>query len=75
MIARHGSRYPTTNSSVYKFGTSLASTIKKGTYNFSGDLSFLNSWNYNLGAEILVPIGRREWVFKAETPLLVMNLL
>ena len=66
MISRHGSRYPTTNSSVYKFGTSLASTIKTSAYNFTGDLSFLNSWSYKLGAEILVPIGRQEQVLAAE---------
>ena len=29
---------------------------------FTGALSFLNSWSYNLGAEILVARGRQEYV-------------
>jgi hypothetical protein len=24
--------------------------------------SFLNTWTYGLGAEILVPVGRQEWL-------------
>ncbi|KAL8724074.1 MAG: hypothetical protein Q9181_006998, partial [Wetmoreana brouardii] len=61
VLHRHGSRYPTTGAGAQKFGTALASQIKAGTAgNFTGALSFLNSWSYKLGAEILVPVGRQE---------------
>ena len=60
MIHRHGSRYPTTGDAVSTFGKALESLISKGTTNFTGALSFLNSWSYGLGAEILVPNGRQE---------------
>ncbi|MCJ1350130.1 MAG: hypothetical protein MMC33_000111 [Icmadophila ericetorum] len=59
MIARHGSRYPTSNSSVQVFGETIQSTVKNGT-KFTGNLTFLNDWSYKLGAEILVPVGRKE---------------
>ena len=61
MISRHGSRYPTSSSSQ----AALAKTIQNATaagYKFIGDLSFLNTWSYQLGAEILVPKGRQEFV-------------
>lgn len=31
-----------------------------GGWNASGDLSFLNSWTYKLGEEILTPFGRQQ---------------
>lgn len=31
-----------------------------GKANFTGELSFLNAWTYQLGAEILVPVGKQE---------------
>ena len=61
MLSRHGSRYPTTNSSQFKVGQTIATAKRNGT-KFSGALSFLNTWEYSLGAEILVPIGRQESV-------------
>ncbi|KAL9587999.1 MAG: hypothetical protein Q9203_003182 [Teloschistes exilis] len=61
VLHRHGSRYPTSGSGVSKFGVALASQVKAGTAgNFTGALSFLNSWSYKLGSEILVPVGRQE---------------
>ncbi|MCJ1381290.1 hypothetical protein MMC17_004400 [Xylographa soralifera] len=59
MLSRHGSRYPTTNSSQQKLGASIKNATSMGA-KFTGQLSFLNSWSYNLGAEILVPKGRQE---------------
>ena len=60
-LQRHGSRYPTTGAPVQKFGSALTALIKNGSAgNFTGALSFVNQWSYNLGAEILVPIGRQE---------------
>ncbi|KAL8631162.1 hypothetical protein Q9189_003102 [Teloschistes chrysophthalmus] len=61
VLHRHGSRYPTSGAGVSKFGVALAAQIKAGTAgNFTGALSFLNSWSYKLGSEILVPVGRQE---------------
>ncbi|KAL8792347.1 MAG: hypothetical protein Q9195_005050 [Heterodermia aff. obscurata] len=59
-LHRHGSRYPTTNASAEKFGKTLTGLIHAGTVNFTGALSFLNTWSYQLGDEILVPVGRQE---------------
>ena len=59
MLSRHGSRYPTSNSSQFKLGATLKNATTTGT-EFTGALSFLNTWNFNLGAEILVPKGRQE---------------
>ena len=61
MLARHGSRYPTGGSGVAKFSTSLVQAVKNGSASFSGELAFLNNWEYGLGSEILVPIGRQEY--------------
>jgi len=58
MLSRHGSRYPTLNSSVEYFGDRLAAAA--GKFKAKGPLAFLNDWKYQLGAEILVPKGRQE---------------
>ena len=60
MLHRHGSRYPTGSSPVASFGSKLANITANGTAKWSGELSFLNSWKYQLGAEILVARGRQE---------------
>lgn len=60
MLHRHGSRYPTTGAAVQKTGTQLANLTAKGNTSFTGQLSFLNTWSYGLGAEILVAVGRQE---------------
>ena len=62
MLSRHGARYPTTGSGA----TVLAARIHNATtgiipnVTFTGALSFLNTWTYKLGAEILVPVGKQE---------------
>ena len=48
VIHRHGSRYPTTDAGVQKFGEAVSKSIKAGA-KFSGELSFLNNWTYELG--------------------------
>lgn len=58
MLSRHGSRYPTSGSGAANFGQKI--TNATGKANFTGDLSFLNTWTYRLGAEILVPVGKQE---------------
>nr|XP_031863805.1 uncharacterized protein CI109_000447 [Kwoniella shandongensis]KAA5530877.1 hypothetical protein CI109_000447 [Kwoniella shandongensis] len=57
-LQRHGARYPTS----YPEGPgALASRLKAATgWKASGALSFLNEWNYKLGAEILTPFGRSQ---------------
>ena len=58
VLHRHGSRYPTTRSNVVGFGERIANAT--GKLKATDALSFLNSWSYQLGAEILVPVGRQE---------------
>lgn len=60
VLHRHGSRYPTSNSSVQFFGQKIPLLVANGTANFTGALSFLNTWTYKLGAEVLVPVGHKE---------------
>jgi hypothetical protein len=60
VLHRHGARYPTGTSSVANFGSKIHNITSNGTAKWSGDLSFLNGWKYNLGAEILVARGRQE---------------
>ncbi|KAL9620626.1 MAG: hypothetical protein Q9160_004880 [Pyrenula sp. 1 TL-2023] len=60
VLHRHGSRYPTGDSTVARFGSLIHNITANGTAQFTGSLTFLNSWSYKLGAEILVPRGRQE---------------
>ena len=60
VLHRHGARYPTGDSSVSTFGSKLHNITVNGTAKWTGELSFLNSWRYTLGAEILVARGRQE---------------
>lgn len=52
MLHRHGSRYPTTGSGASTFGKRFATN--QSSVNFTGELSFLNTWTYKLGAEVSV---------------------
>ncbi|KAJ8612750.1 hypothetical protein MRB53_037326 [Persea americana] len=55
MLSRHGSRYPTSTSTIVsKFVNAT------GKLNATGPLSFLNTWTYKLGEQILTPLGRSE---------------
>jgi hypothetical protein len=58
MLHRHGSRYPTTGSGAPTTGQKIINAT--GQFNATGALSFLNTWTYKLGAEILVPVGKQE---------------
>lgn len=58
MISRHGSRYSTVSSGPQSLGQKVYNSA--GNFNATGALSFLNTWKYGLGAEILVPIGKQE---------------
>lgn len=58
MLSRHGSRYPTTGPGVQEFGENIKNAA--GAFTATGALSFLNTWSYKLGAEMLVPLGHQE---------------
>ncbi|MCJ1471081.1 hypothetical protein MMC07_009729 [Pseudocyphellaria aurata] len=60
MLHRHASRYASVNSSSEKLGRGLVQAVKDGA-KFSGKLSFLNTFTYGLGVEVLVPIGQQEY--------------
>jgi hypothetical protein len=61
LLHRHGARYPTTGGgpSVFAAAVNSAANSTQGL-NATGPLSFLNTWTYNLGAEILTPFGRKQ---------------
>ncbi|KAL4895637.1 histidine phosphatase superfamily [Aspergillus ambiguus] len=59
MIHRHGSRYPTSGDAVSDLENRVSELIQGGT-KFLGDLSFLNSWKYELGKEELTALGRQQ---------------
>ncbi|XAO23465.1 hypothetical protein I312_102243 [Cryptococcus bacillisporus CA1280] len=59
LLYRHGARYPTSGAGPSTFAAKLATaTAQGGGFNATGDLSFLNTWTYKLGAELLTPFGR-----------------
>ncbi|KAI7666500.1 phosphoglycerate mutase-like protein [Hortaea werneckii] len=62
MLSRHGARYPTTGSGAPMLAEKITNytTGVLGDVEFTGPLSFLNKWQYQLGAEILVPVGKQE---------------
>lgn len=59
MIHRHGSRYPTTGNPVITFHDRISELLGNGT-RFTGDLEFLNEWQYGLGTEELTALGRQQ---------------
>ena len=59
-LSRHGSRYPASGSGVQSLGQKIQNLTSNGTAKFTGELAFLNTFKYSLGAEILVPQGRAE---------------
>ncbi|PPQ62978.1 hypothetical protein CVT24_006084, partial [Panaeolus cyanescens] len=60
LVHRHGARYPTGDAGTGQFATNIHGAAQNGTFSASGDLSFLNTWTYKLGAEILTPFGRSQ---------------
>ena len=57
-LYRHGARYPTSGSAPTTFSAKIENATVHGGINATGPLSFLNSWTYKLGAELLTPFGR-----------------
>ncbi|KIV97146.1 hypothetical protein PV10_00928 [Exophiala mesophila] len=60
LLHRHGSRYPTGSASVAVFGQKIYHLTTNKTASWSGELSFLQNWKYQLGAETLVTRGHQE---------------
>lgn len=64
MLSRHGARYPTVGAGAQVLAEKITE-YQEGfpirSY-FTDELSFLNDWKYQLGNEILVPIGKQESV-------------
>lgn len=60
LLHRHGARYPTADSSVSNFAAKIHTTASTPGFTASGPASFLNTWKYKLGAEILTPFGRSQ---------------
>ncbi|WRT67489.1 uncharacterized protein IL334_004461 [Kwoniella shivajii] len=59
LLYRHGARYPTSGAAPSTFAAKLANATKQnGGFKASGEIDFLNSWTYKLGAELLTPFGR-----------------
>ncbi|KAL7420096.1 hypothetical protein Q5752_005061 [Cryptotrichosporon argae] len=58
LLYRHGARYPTTGAAPSAFAARLAAEVAAGGFASWGELEFLNSWTYKLGAELLTPFGR-----------------
>ncbi len=57
-LQRHGARYPTTQADG---PAGIAARLKaNGGWKTSGELEFLNDWEYKLGAEVLTPFGRQQ---------------
>ncbi|ORY54885.1 histidine phosphatase superfamily [Leucosporidium creatinivorum] len=58
---RHGARYPTTGAAPSTFASKVQNaSIAEGGFSASGELEFLKSWTYKLGAELLTPFGRKQ---------------
>jgi hypothetical protein len=58
LLMRHGARYPTSDSGPSQFAAEIHSAVSKEGFSVTGDLEFLATWTYKLGAEILTPFGR-----------------
>ena len=60
LLHRHGARYPTSGSAPAAFAAALHAVAIGPGFTASGLLSFLNTWTYKLGAEIMTPLGRSQ---------------
>lgn len=60
LVHRHGARYPTTGAPPSAFATLLHQLASTTGVNATGPASFLATWEYKLGAEILTPFGRSQ---------------
>ena len=62
MLYRHGARYPTDGADEGPglFGAMVRNGTRDNSFRATGDLEFMNNWNYSLGQALLVPQGAQE---------------
>ena len=60
MVHRHGSRYPEFSGRAAERTLGKKIMDAKGNFTARGPVEFLNDWQFLLGAEILVPMGKQE---------------
>ncbi|KAF9015491.1 histidine phosphatase superfamily [Cyathus striatus] len=60
LLHRHGARYPAEGAAAPGFGKTIHTAAAGKGFSASGPLSFLNTWQFRLGAEILTPYGRSQ---------------
>jgi hypothetical protein len=60
ILHRHGARYPTSGSAPSVFAAKIHNASAGAGFTATGPLTFLNTWTYKLGAEILTPLGRQQ---------------
>ena len=62
ILQRHGARYPTSSEveAAPIFGKAVKNATKAKKFKATGELEFLNSWNYSLGSQVLVHQGAKE---------------
>ncbi|KAI0001359.1 phosphoglycerate mutase-like protein [Russula compacta] len=60
ILHRHGARYPTSSSAPSAFAAKIHNASTGTGFSATGPLTFLNTWVYRLGAEILTPLGRQQ---------------
>jgi hypothetical protein len=60
ILHRHGARYPTSGYAPSAFAAKIHAAATGAGFSASGPLTFLDTWTYKLGAEILTPLGRQQ---------------
>ena len=60
MLQRHGARYPAAGDTPSKFATALHSVANSTGFKATGPLEFLNTWTFELGAELLTTFGQQQ---------------
>ncbi|KAF1992765.1 histidine acid phytase [Amniculicola lignicola CBS 123094] len=60
LLYRHGARYPTTGAALATFAQMISNVTKAGNLIVLGDLTWLSTWEFKLGAELLMPFGRSQ---------------
>lgn len=60
MLQRHGARYPASGDPPAEFATFLHGVANSTGFKASGPLEFLNTWTFELGAELLTTFGQQQ---------------
>lgn len=62
ILHRHGARYPTKglDDGPGLLASKVMNAIRNGTFKATGELKFMNNWNYTLGQALLVHQGAQE---------------